>query len=53
MDIDFNSSNVIAIVSAMFDLIENEGFTPDEVISLVDKIKEQTYEELVEVHNNR
>ncbi|MEW5569678.1 hypothetical protein [Rossellomorea marisflavi] len=47
----YNSSEV-AIVSAMFNLIENHGFTPDEVLEFIDKIKENTFEELIEVYNN-
>jgi hypothetical protein len=53
MKINFGDSDVIEIVSAMFGLIENKGFTPDEVVELVDKIKKDTYEELVEVYNKR
>lgn len=52
MNIDHNDKSVVEIVSAMFSLVENKGLTPDEVISLVNKIKQDTYEELVEVYKN-
>lgn len=50
--IDHSNPSVISIISAMFELIENRGLKPNEVVSLVEAIKEETYEELVEVYNN-
>ncbi|MEH7116185.1 hypothetical protein V7128_02000 [Neobacillus vireti] len=52
MDSSYYNSNVVSIVSAMFDLIENKGFTPDEVMKLIDEIKEGAIEELIEVYTN-
>lgn len=53
MDIDYNSRNAIDIVSSMIDLIENRGFNPDEVMVFIDKIKEESYDELVEIYNKQ
>lgn len=53
MEIDYNSRVVVDIVAAMFELIENKGFTPDEVGLFLNKIKEENYEGLVEVYNNQ
>jgi len=52
LSINYGDSDVVEIISSMFGLIENKGFKPDEVIALLDELKEKNYAEMVEVYNN-